>query len=114
MNWWNSEPQETGPRLAINQKFADFCRDLWISPETCLEIAPPLTTHVNPPGNLHAGGEGDIYRIIISHIYRIIISEYSVSGLSSHLSSALILQMTMLSQLVGGIVTPAQRTTITR
>ena len=72
MNWWNSEPQETGPRLAINQKFADFWRDLWISPETCLEIAPPLTTHVNPPGNLHAGGEGDIYRIIIS--------EYSVSG----------------------------------
>ena len=51
--------------------FADFWRDLWISPETCLEIAPPLTTHVNPPGNLHAGGEGDIYRIIIS--------EYSVS-----------------------------------
>ena len=106
MNWWNSEPQETGPRLAINQKFADFWRDLWISLETCLEIAPPLTTHVNLPGNLHAGGEGDIYRIIIS--------EYSVSGLSSHLSWALILQMTMLSQLVGGIVTPAEKTTITR
>ena len=71
-----------------------------------MEIGPPLTTHVTVPGNLHAGGEGDIYRIIIS--------EYSVSGLSSHLSSALILQMTMLSQLVGGIVTPAERTTITR
>ena len=67
----------------------------------------------SPPGNLaaarRAGGEGDIYRMIF-----IALSYQNTPCRGYHLISALILQMTMLSQLVGGIVTPRGPTTITR
>ena len=88
-------------------KFADFWRDLWVSPETCLEITPPSTTRVNPPGNLAAVPSVGVKVIFIALSYQ------NTPCRGYHLISALILQMTMLSQLVGGIVTPRGPTTIT-